>query len=228
MRWPTTSRSASTPGASSPTVASTSPRARALLAGYRARAAARAGEIEALPLLARGAALRFLLTRLFDWLNVPPGALVKPQGSAGISRASCASISAVRSRRRLRPRSDDATSASTILPTAPAAAIRARAAGARSCASASTSRSSAGGEPDTTNNRMELMARDPGAGGAETPLQGRAAHRQPICARRHHRVDPRLEAQRLAHRRQEAGEERSTCGSGSTPRRRATRSTGAG
>ena len=33
----------------------------------------------ALPLLARGSALRFLLTRLFDWLNVPPGALVQPK-----------------------------------------------------------------------------------------------------------------------------------------------------
>jgi homoserine kinase type II len=33
----------------------------------------------ALPLLARGAALRFLLTRLVDWLNVPPGALVRPK-----------------------------------------------------------------------------------------------------------------------------------------------------
>jgi homoserine kinase type II len=30
-------------------------------------------------MLARGAALRFLLTRLVDWLNVPPGALVKPK-----------------------------------------------------------------------------------------------------------------------------------------------------
>ena len=36
-------------------------------------------EQDALPLLARGAALRFLLTRLVDWLNVPPGALVKPK-----------------------------------------------------------------------------------------------------------------------------------------------------
>lgn len=35
-------------------------------------------EREALNTLARGAALRFLLTRLVDWLNVPPGALVKP------------------------------------------------------------------------------------------------------------------------------------------------------
>jgi homoserine kinase type II len=36
-------------------------------------------EREALPLLARGAAVRFLLTRLVDWFNVPPGALVRPK-----------------------------------------------------------------------------------------------------------------------------------------------------
>ncbi len=33
----------------------------------------------ALPILARGSALRFLLTRLYDRLNHPPGALVKPK-----------------------------------------------------------------------------------------------------------------------------------------------------
>jgi homoserine kinase type II len=38
-----------------------------------------AAERDALPLLARGAALRFLLTRLVDWLDVPPGALVRPK-----------------------------------------------------------------------------------------------------------------------------------------------------
>ena len=37
------------------------------------------GEIEALPVLARGAALRFALTRLVDWLNVPANALVHPK-----------------------------------------------------------------------------------------------------------------------------------------------------
>jgi homoserine kinase type II len=36
-------------------------------------------EREALPVLARGAALRFLLTRLHDWLTVPKGALVTPK-----------------------------------------------------------------------------------------------------------------------------------------------------
>jgi homoserine kinase type II len=36
-------------------------------------------ERDTLPLLARGAALRFLLTRLVDWFDVPPGALVRPK-----------------------------------------------------------------------------------------------------------------------------------------------------
>ncbi|HEY1543711.1 MAG TPA: homoserine kinase [Xanthobacteraceae bacterium] len=52
---------------------------RALLQAYAARRPLSAAELDALPLLARGAAARFLLTRLVDWLNVPPGALVKPK-----------------------------------------------------------------------------------------------------------------------------------------------------
>ncbi|MBB3772442.1 homoserine kinase type II [Angulomicrobium tetraedrale] len=51
---------------------------RALLAGYQAERPLDEAEIAALPLLARGASLRFLLTRLVDWLNVPSGALVRP------------------------------------------------------------------------------------------------------------------------------------------------------
>ena len=51
---------------------------RALLAAYSAVRPLEPAEIAALPLLCRGAALRFLLTRLVDWLNVPPGALVRP------------------------------------------------------------------------------------------------------------------------------------------------------
>jgi homoserine kinase type II len=52
---------------------------RALLAGYRAVRPLSDEEMEALPVLARGSALRFMLTRLVDWLNVPAGALVKPK-----------------------------------------------------------------------------------------------------------------------------------------------------
>jgi homoserine kinase type II len=36
-------------------------------------------ELDALPLLARGGAIRFLLTRLVDWFDVPTGALVRPK-----------------------------------------------------------------------------------------------------------------------------------------------------
>ncbi len=52
---------------------------RALLSAYGAARPLSAVEVKALPRLARGAALRFLLTRLVDWLNVPAGALVKPK-----------------------------------------------------------------------------------------------------------------------------------------------------
>ena len=45
----------------------------------RRRVRCRAPSSTRLPLLARGAALRFLLTRLVDWFNVPPGALVRPK-----------------------------------------------------------------------------------------------------------------------------------------------------
>jgi homoserine kinase type II len=52
---------------------------RALLASYAKTRPPSPPEWELLPLFARGAALRFLLTRLVDWLNVPPGALVRPK-----------------------------------------------------------------------------------------------------------------------------------------------------
>ena len=52
---------------------------RALLGGYNKVRALSAAEQTALPILARGAAMRFLLTRLVDWLAVPEGALVRPK-----------------------------------------------------------------------------------------------------------------------------------------------------
>ncbi|HST93247.1 MAG TPA: homoserine kinase [Microvirga sp.] len=52
---------------------------RAMLAGYQAVRRLEPAEVEALPVLCRGSAMRFMLTRLVDWLNVPPGALVKPK-----------------------------------------------------------------------------------------------------------------------------------------------------
>jgi homoserine kinase type II len=52
---------------------------RALLQAYAQVRPLSDAERDALPLLARGAALRFLLTRLVDWFDVPPGALVRPK-----------------------------------------------------------------------------------------------------------------------------------------------------
>jgi homoserine kinase type II len=54
-------------------------KARALLQAYTAVRPLDAPELAALPLLARGSAMRFLLTRLYDWLNHQPGTFVKPK-----------------------------------------------------------------------------------------------------------------------------------------------------
>lgn len=54
-------------------------RAKRLIEMYDTYRPLEPGEIKALPLLARGAALRFLLTRLYDWLNPVEGAVVSPK-----------------------------------------------------------------------------------------------------------------------------------------------------
>ncbi|MGF1640619.1 MAG: homoserine kinase [Rhodospirillales bacterium] len=54
-------------------------KARRMVDGYRAVRELSSAELDRLPLLARGAAMRFLLTRLYDWLNTPKGALVTPK-----------------------------------------------------------------------------------------------------------------------------------------------------
>ena len=54
-------------------------KARRMITGYRNVRQLSQGELDALPLLARGAAMRFLLTRLYDWVNTPPDALVTPK-----------------------------------------------------------------------------------------------------------------------------------------------------
>ena len=51
-------------------------KARAMLRAYDATRPLSDAERAALPVLCQGAAIRFLLTRLYDWLNTPPGALV--------------------------------------------------------------------------------------------------------------------------------------------------------
>lgn len=54
-------------------------KARALLRGYASVRPLSQAEYDALPQLCRGAALRFLLTRLYDWLNHDEAAFVRPK-----------------------------------------------------------------------------------------------------------------------------------------------------
>ena len=65
-----------------------------------------------------------------------------------------------------------------------------------------------GGEPHTTNNRMELMAAIAALEALKRPCTVELHTDSQYRAQRHLAVDPRLEAQRLEDRRQEAGEER--------------------
>ncbi len=54
-------------------------KARKLLKGYNNVRPMSKAEQDALPLLCQGAAIRFYLTRLYDWINQVEGALVKPK-----------------------------------------------------------------------------------------------------------------------------------------------------
>jgi len=54
-------------------------KAQLLLSNYRKKRPLSDDELQALPILARGSAIRFLLTRLYDWLNHPEGAMVQPK-----------------------------------------------------------------------------------------------------------------------------------------------------
>ena len=58
----------------------------ALLDGYEAVRPLTEAERAALPCLARGAALRFTLTRAYDWVNTPPGALVTRKDPMAFAR----------------------------------------------------------------------------------------------------------------------------------------------
>lgn len=62
--------------------------AAALIAGYESIRPLSPAEWAALPILARGAAMRFLATRAYDWLHQPEGALVTPKDPMAFARRS--------------------------------------------------------------------------------------------------------------------------------------------
>ena len=51
----------------------------ALVAGYQSVRPLARDELDALPVLCLGSAMRFFLTRLADWSSTPAGALVRPK-----------------------------------------------------------------------------------------------------------------------------------------------------
>ena len=110
--------------------------------------------MEALPILARGSALRFMLTRLVDWLNVPPGALVEPKTRANTS-ASCAFT-----RRRGAPPTTVFAVTDRVLIWTDGGCIGNPGPGGWGAILKFGEREKevSGGEPPTTNNRMELSA----------------------------------------------------------------------
>jgi homoserine kinase type II len=57
-----------------------------LLAGYDSIRPLSAAERAAMPVLAQGAAMRFLLTRAYDWVNTPAGALVERKDPMAMAR----------------------------------------------------------------------------------------------------------------------------------------------
>ena len=59
---------------------------KALLAGYESIRPLSAEERAAMPVLTRGAAMRFLMTRAYDWMNTPEGALVTRKDPMAFAR----------------------------------------------------------------------------------------------------------------------------------------------
>ena len=155
-----TSPSASTPGASSRTASFNVTKGRALLQGYEEVRKLDASEREAMPVLARGAALRFLLTRSYDWLHTSKDALVKPHDPIAYLRR-LRFHQGVRSIAHLWPRGSPMSAKATAVeiftdgacsgnpgPGGWGAILR----------SGGHRKEINGGEEHTTNNRMELMA----------------------------------------------------------------------
>ena len=137
-------------------------KARAFLEAYGRERKLSDAEQEALPLLARGAALRFLLTRLVDWLNVPPGALVRPKDPLEYVRKLRFQQS-VAQHARLRRRAVGAGGVSSQLPviihTDGACSGNPGPGGWGAILKfGDVEKELKGGEAHTTNNRMELMA----------------------------------------------------------------------
>lgn len=166
---------------------------KALLEGYQSVRPLSEAELEALPLLARGSALRFFLTRLYDWLTTPEGALVVKKTRWNIC-ASCGSTV------------PSPLSPNTGWPANEACRyfhrwrlLRQSGSGRLGCGAALRR----GGE-GTLRRRGRDHQQPHGTDGgdfrtqcAQGPLRSRSFHRQRLCEGRHHQVDFWLEKEGL-------------------------------
>ena len=155
-------------------------------------------------MLARGSALRFMLTRLYDWLTIPDGALVQKRDPMEYIRKlrfhrQIGSARGIRNpvMKRVEIFTDGACSGNPG-PGGWGAILRYNGA----TKELSWRRGRDHQQPHGADGG------DRGAERAEGAVRGRSLHRQQLRQGRHRRLDRRLEAQRLEDRRQEAGEER--------------------
>ncbi len=178
-----------------------------MLIGLSAGASPDRGRIRRLPMLCRGAAMRFLLTRLYDWLNTPAGRLRQAQGSAGVRKASCASIAQVSGPGDLWPGPgciDERAGPRRATPAQLQAFAWSRSVHRRRLFRQSRPRrlgllmrwkgnekEFCGGEPTTTNNRMELQAVIKRPERPDAPRDDRRLYRQPVCSKGHQRMAAR-------------------------------------
>ena len=163
-----------------------------------------------MPILARGAAMRFLLTRSYDWLNTPKDALVARKDPVDYvrrlrfhqGRASIADYGPSERLRHERPKTE-----SSSIATAPAREIRAPAAGGPSSSRANHRKEIYGGEQQTTNNRMELMAAISALEALKKKSRVDLHTDSPYVRNGITSVDSRLEEERLEDSRQKACQE---------------------
>ena len=183
-------------------------KSRALAARLYGAPALSEAERAALPVLAQGAAMRFLLTRLYDWLNTPPGALVTPKDPLDYYRRLRFHHTATGCLRlwtlKLRTGGDNIVEIWTDGGCKPNPGPGGWAAILRF---SGTVKELSGAEAETTNNRMELTAAAEALDGADPALHRHPAYRQRISEKRHHPLAYRLGAQELAQRRRRSGEE---------------------
>ena len=188
-------------------------KARAMLRAYDATRPLSDAERAALPVLCQGAAIRFLLTRLYDWLNTPPGALVTRKEPLDYLRRLRFHLA------RARPSTPMASEQVTVTPGPPASEVveiwtdggcQAESRGRRLGGDPAVPRRGEGIVRCRAGDHQQPHGTDrggDGAGDTEAAVPRGAAHRQRIREERRHALARGLGAAQLAQRRRRSGGE---------------------